>query len=99
MFITSLTTCCLDRNENPVHSLERMECTAPDLKRLDMELPPDFILSLYISALLHQDDVLKQHIGGRDVMKSETPGAIMGRHSELVAEEGTERTGHLYCQG
>lgn len=88
MLINKLTICSLDRRE------KRVERIAAELERLEMELLPVFVLSLSISALPHQNDVFKQWFGRRGVKESETPGAVMARHSKWLLRKGRDNPRH-----
>lgn len=57
-------------NRKSVHLLERIEGISAELDRPDTTLPSGFVLSLSIFALHHQNDVLKQKLGGKDVKTS-----------------------------
>lgn len=55
-----------------------------------MEIAPDYILGLLISALPHQYEVLKLGFGGRNVEMAETLSAVMSRYSEMGTDKGAE---------
>lgn len=65
MSVSQLKHCRLDCKEKPGHLLERIERTSAELERLEMPLPPNLVLSFYVSAFRHQCDEIKKQFGGR----------------------------------